>query len=259
MKPQQDRNIPIQGSNGLIYQPEKQAEALAEVLKNTFKPHLTSTNLNHQHRKIRNEVNSTKKNHVISNIQPTTISEIKKYIKKQRPNKAPGPDNIRNILLRNLTKNVLFFLALIFNASLNLLYFPTSWKQADIITIPKQGKNPHIPHNRRPISLLSCIGKIYEDIILNRLKKHLNLLKVIPLEQFGFTAQRSTTHQLVRLMEYVSGGFNMKQSTISAFLDIEKAYDTTWHTGLIYKLKQYGVPLDLLKIIISYLQNRTFN
>jgi hypothetical protein len=37
-------------------------------------------------------------------------------------------------------------------------------------------------------------------------------------------------------MEYVTSGFERKMTTIAVFLDISKAYDSTWHTGLIYKL-----------------------
>jgi len=68
----------------------------------------------------------------------------------------------------------------------------------------------------------------------------------------------STTHQLLRLTEYISSGFEMKQSTVATFLDISKAYDTTWHTGLVYKLIKMEVPGDLVKIIKSFLAQRSF-
>ena len=76
--------------------------------------------------------------------------------------------------------------------------------------------------------------------------------------QFGFMSGCSTTHQLLRLTEYISSGFEMKQSTIATFLDISKAYDTTWHTGLVYKLIKMEVPGDLVKIINSFLAQRSF-
>ena len=41
------------------------------------------------------------------------------------------------------------------------------------------------------------------------------------------------------------------------FLDIQKAFDKIWHSGLLYKLKRIGINGDLLKLIESYLKNRS--
>ena len=68
----------------------------------------------------------------------------------------------------------------------------------------------------------------------------------------------STTHQLTRLMEYVTSGFERKMTTIAVFLDISKAYDSTWHTGLIYKLVTMNVPGELIRVIYSFLAQRSF-
>jgi retron-type reverse transcriptase len=47
-------------------------------------------------------------------------------------------------------------------------------------------------------------------------------------------------------------------STAAVFLDIEKAFDTTWHTGLLYKLSKLKFPIYLIKLIKSHLTNRKF-
>jgi hypothetical protein len=57
--------------------------------------------------------------------------------------------------------------------------------------------------------------------------------------QFVFRARHSTTLQCVRLTDHVTLNFNNKMSTAAVFLDIEKAFDTTWHTGLLYKLSKF--------------------
>lgn len=41
-------------------------------------------------------------------------------------------------------------------------------------------------------------------------------------------------------------------------LDIEKAFDMVWHDGLIYKLNTCRFPLYIMKIINTYIKNRTF-
>jgi hypothetical protein len=47
-------------------------------------------------------------------------------------------------------------------------------------------------------------------------------------------------------------------STAAVFLDIEKAFDTIWHPGLLYKLSELEFPTNLIKLISSFLSQRKF-
>jgi hypothetical protein len=47
-------------------------------------------------------------------------------------------------------------------------------------------------------------------------------------------------------------------STAAVFLDIEKAFDTTWHTGLLYKLSKLDFSVSLIRLISSFLYKRKF-
>ena len=120
--------------------------------------------------------------------------------------------------------------------------------KAEVVTIPKKGKYPNIPQNRRPISLLSCLEKVYENILLNILSSKVVANNLVPEDQFGIMPGCSTTHQLLRL----------KKSTAAVFLDISKAYDARWHTRLIYKLIKMNVSGKLIKVIDSFLAHRSF-
>jgi hypothetical protein len=48
-----------------------------------------------------------------------------------------------------------------------------------------------------------------------------------------------------------------KQYCSAALLDISKAFDRVWHTGLLHKLRQF-LPLNYYLILNSYLHNRHF-
>lgn len=135
-------------------------------------------------------------------------------------------------------------------------YFPVTWKVADVIPIPKQGKDLTFPDHYRPISLLSNLGKITEKAIMLRLSKHAE--SFIQDEQHGFRKNYSTEHQLLRVIEYINEGFNTNRSTGAIFLDVAKACDKVWHQGLICKLYQKGIPAYLIKVINSYLECRSF-
>ena len=87
-----------------------------------------------------------------------------------------------------------------------------------------------------------------KQILLERMNAFVITNDLTPGEQFGFT-----THRLTRLTEYITSGFERKMTTIAVFLDISKAYDSTWHTGLIYKLLYMDFPGELIRVIDSFL------
>jgi hypothetical protein len=62
----------------------------------------------------------------------------------------------------------------------------------------------------------------------------------------------------MRLADHVTLNFNNKMSTAAVFLDIEKAFDTTWHTGLLYKLTKLNFSTGVTKHINSFLFQRKF-
>ncbi|GBM56481.1 RNA-directed DNA polymerase from mobile element jockey [Araneus ventricosus] len=137
-------------------------------------------------------------------------------------------------------------------------YFPTKWKTATVIPILKSGKDPTDPVSYRPISLLPPISKIAEHIILSRLNDLLEENIILIPEEFGFRKNLSTTHQLLRLTEFIREGLNNKRKTGAVLLDIQKAFDRVWQDGLIHKLMNYNTPHYLNKIFHSYLTNRKF-
>ncbi|GFT99153.1 RNA-directed DNA polymerase from mobile element jockey [Trichonephila clavipes] len=137
-------------------------------------------------------------------------------------------------------------------------YFPDAWKHAIITLLPKKGKDTKLAINYRPISLLSSIGKIFEKIILSRLKEHANNNNIIPNFQHGFRENTATNHQLLRLTNLVVSGFNNRETTGGAFLDVEKAFDRVWHDGLLLKLIELNFPPYVIMIINNFLKNRSF-
>jgi hypothetical protein len=115
-------------------------------------------------------------------------------------------------------------------------HFLTPWKDTKSITLPKPGKNPTFPQNLLPISLLPTTGKLFEKVILKVVQRHNGERGLLNVNQFGFHASHNTTLQCTRLTDHVTLNFNNNMPTAAIFLDIKKAFDTTWHVGLLYKL-----------------------
>ncbi|XP_048003890.1 uncharacterized protein LOC125240087 [Leguminivora glycinivorella] len=125
---------------------------------------------------------------------------------------------------------------------------------------PQTGENTTDPTSYRPISLLSTLGKLYEKVVLTRIQTWCNEEDILIQEQFGFRARHSCVHQVHRIVEHVLDGFSRLNGlkTGAIFLDVSKAFDGVWHSGLIYKLYQLGIPDRLLHLVADFLSNRLF-
>lgn len=196
----------------------------------------------------------------LTNDHPWLIrpKEVVRLIKRLKAKKSPGQDQIRNCVLKRLPRKAHIFLAKIFSACIRLGYFPSSWKHAVVIAIPKPNKDPTNASNYRPISLLPTFSKLLERIILSRIELHLENARIIPHEQFGFKRGHSTNHQLVRLVREVRTNFAQGRSSGMVLLDVEKAYDSVWQEAILHKMLQGNFPLYILKIIRSFLLNRSY-
>lgn len=184
--------------------------------------------------------------------------EVKVAVKQMKNMKAPGFDNIFNLVLKKQSDQFFQHLANIFNKCLQLGYFPTNWKLGKVIPILKPQKDPTSPTSYRPISLLSSLSKLFEKVIYSRLLDFTNDNNIILNEQFGFRKGHNTAHQLTRVTKIIKQNKLESKSTAMALLDVEKAFDNVWHDGLIHKLYLYGFPMYLIKIIQHYLSERSF-
>ncbi|GFS74203.1 RNA-directed DNA polymerase from mobile element jockey [Trichonephila clavipes] len=133
-----------------------------------------------------------------------------------------------------------------------------SWKTAVVIPILKPGKNSALAESYRPISLLPVLNKLAEKVILARHNDHLERENILIPEQHGFRPRLSTSHQLLRVVEFIKEGNNKDECTAAVFLDIQKVFDRVWHTGLLFKLITYKIPPPLIYLINSYISDHSF-
>ena len=70
---------------------------------------------------------------------------------------------------------------------------------------------------------------------------------IIKNEQFGFRKEHSTVHQVKRIVNFISNNKSTRKRTGLVLLDVEKAFDSIWHNGLIFKLNKFGYPIYFSK------------
>lgn len=190
-------------------------------------------------------------------IKKFKITEVKNVISELKDKKAPGFELITGKILKELPDKCVRLIMYLFNAILRLQYFPMQWKVAQIIMIQKPGKNANEVQSYRPISLLPILSKLFEKLLLKRLKPLLSNNQLIPNHQFGFRNHHSTIEQIHRVVDIISKDLERKKYCSTAFLDISQAFDKVWHSGLLFKIKS-NLPPDYYMIIKSYIENRQF-
>ena len=172
---------------------------------------------------------------------------------------ATGPDKVAYPMLKHLPRSGMDFLLHIFNLSWSSHSFPSIWKTSSIIPIHKMGKPLDSPASFRPISLTSCVSKLFERIILSRLLFFLESNSILSPRQAGFRPGRSTLDQILYLSQSISDGFNKPRPgsrTILSTIDFSKAFDSVWHPALFHKLISAGLPPCFARWTQSFLSDR---
>ena len=145
-----------------------------------------------------------------------------------------------------------------FNCCYAIGIYPTQFKIAEIIYIPKADGHKSDPHNYRPISLVNFRGKVFATILNKKLVKHLEQNGIIKESQHGFRQKRSSTTLIAQLYERIAREKGGGKNTLVTMVlrDVKKAFDKVWHRGLVYKLLQTGIETPLLRILTIFLQDR---
>ena len=90
--------------------------------------------------------------------------------------------------------------------------------------------------------------KLFERVIEQRLRSHLEQIEFINKHQSGFRRAKSTNDHLFRLSQSIMESFNRGEHVVAAFLDAKKAFDNVWHNGLSSLFMDKGGNLLLTQV-----------
>ena len=182
-----------------------------------------------------------------------SISSIYEKLSTLDINKGPGPDGLPPLLLKLCSFLLSRPLHIIFNLSLKTGTFPTFWKSSFIAPILKSGDRSQVS-NYRPISILSCIPKVFESLVCDYLSAGLNGSFID--QQFGFLPHRSTELNLLTFTDFLLESLEEGSHVHAIYTDFTKAFDRVNHKILIKKLRDTGIWGKLLDWLTSYLTDR---
>ena len=168
------------------------------------------------------------------------------------PVKAQGPDGIPGWLLKENADLLAPPITDIINTCFREGRLPLSWKEADIVPVPKQRPIQDINKHLRPISLTPILSKIAEDYVVHDFVIPA-VLKKIDKRQYGTIPKSCTTHALVSMIHnwHVCSDGNSAVIRVVLF-DFRKAFDLIDHNILVRKLLDYDIPNHILCWITDF-------
>lgn len=162
-----------------------------------------------------------------------------------------GSDGINPRFLKILLPSLLPFITFIFNKILTTSQFPSKWKIAKIVPIPKTGSE------YRPIAILPFLSKAFERILHNQITSFLHGNGMLTDRQSGFRKNHSCISALVDVTEEIRREVDKGKTAFLILLDHSKAFDTVDHSILCYKLSNFfNFSSTATKLLSTYLSKR---
>ena len=186
-----------------------------------------------------------------------SISEFETYkLLKKYSKKSLGPGDLPQKLIKEFAPELATPFCDIINCALKSNVFPDAYKKAEIIPIPKVNP-PRSLSDLRPISKTPIGGKMIEKVLVSELEK--DIKGKLDNTQYGNCRGSSTTHYLIKLTDQAFKSTDKGNATTAITIDYAKAFDYVDHDVLIQKLLNLGVRNSIIKLVMSFLSDRSHN
>ena len=187
-----------------------------------------------------------------------TEDEIRKLLLRSPPKTCPLNPLPPNVLLE-FVDILLPFICAMCNASLREGVLPSSQKTATITPIVKKsGLDRDEPQNYRPISNLTFISKVIEQIVAEQMRAHLTECYLMPPVQSAYRQGHSTETVLMKVIADIIDAADNQHVTLLCLLDMSAAFDTVDHSILLRRLEvSYGITGQVLQWLTLFLTDRT--
>ena len=208
---------------------------------------------------IKNDVfNGTQK------LTPTDLdfmqeSDVETAINSLKNKNCEGHDRIPVRILADGKLLLLKPLTQLFRKIYQTRQIPEQWLISKIIPIHKKGQMKNV-ENYRPIANLCSCSKIFEKLILQRIRKleFDNKIDLTGKSQHGFKPNHSTLTAGLKLQTLITRAVDEDMYALMASLDLSAAFDVVNVELLLKRLNIIGLPSDVIDLVSVWLTNRYF-
>ena len=188
--------------------------------------------------------------------RPATPWEVEELLVGLESGKAAGWDEISPKVVKRVARELSGPLSRLYNACMREGHYPACFKVARVVPIFKS-EDPTQFSNYRPVSVLPVLSQVFERVLKRRLVEFFDRHSVIIPGQYGFRNGHSTAMAILDMVEKVRLAWIEKKVALGVFVDLKKAFDTVDHEILLRKLDHCGVRGATLRLMASYLADRT--
>ncbi|KAJ1519220.1 hypothetical protein ONE63_011174 [Megalurothrips usitatus] len=168
---------------------------------------------------------------------------------------AVGVDGVSRKFILLFLDAVAFVLEHVINYCLQSGVFPSLWKCANVLPLPKV-KNPIQCTDFRPISILCLFAKVLEKIVHDQMYDFAANNGIMNPLQSGYRKGHSTITALLKVTDDVRKSIDERKLTVLVLLDLSKAFDRVNHKLLLIKLRKLGFSSSVVNWLKEYLTNR---
>ena len=181
--------------------------------------------------------------------RPFNMSELEHALLRKKDT-APGDDGCTYSMIRQAPLSFKQQFLNLCNQSWNAGKLPTKWKAVKLVPIPKKDGS------FRPISLISVMSKVFERMVLNRIKWNAHPVNMYSL---GFRNRVGTQDAIATVVSHITkaDAFRKKHSAALVLIDVEKAFEMVSSTVVLHALAHAGVCGNMLSWIQDFLNGRT--
>lgn len=248
--------ITLNLSEGMTNDGQKVAEALADEYESKSSNSNYPEKFRKQHCKDNKPSTRNQRPNLYKRYNVDFSVEELMWALDRRGGCSTGADNISYVMLQRLPFTSKIALLELFNRIWSNGIYPAIWKLGTVIPIPKPEANRSKPEGYRPITLLSCLGKLFERMVNRRLVTELETTGKLDPRQHAFRAGKGVDTHLARLESLLQLGQDDHAEIVA--LDIAKAYDTTWRPGILRNLTNWKITGRIMNMVSSFLSDRYF-
>ena len=178
------------------------------------------------------------------NLLPPSLGELARALPKK--GRAAGPDGITPEMLglEELQKWVHSLLLQFWDGN----SLPPTLRRAEIRMLRKQGKDPTLCDNYRPVCLLSCVYKAIEKAVYARIKGWITAV-LGNNYQIGFRPAQQLSQHVTSIRTLSEQAKKRKHDLFGCFLDFKQAFDSCDRATLLSILEKLGLHPSLTRLI----------